>query len=71
MTLKNAALLALVAMILETLVLAGRFILTINGVVQGAVPAMTMMTSFVQTFAALCLTVFLYVFYSAQGARNS
>ena len=67
MTLKSAALFALVGMILLTVVLALGFIRDISGFTAGAVAAMAMLISLIHLLASLSVAVFLYVFYKAQS----
>jgi hypothetical protein len=67
MTLKSAALFALVGMILLTVVLALGFIRDISGFTAGAVAAMAMLISLIHLLASLSVTVFLYVFHKAQS----
>jgi hypothetical protein len=66
MSLKNAALFALIGMMVLTVFLAVDFIDTILNVARGLVPAMKLLTSFVDLLASVGLTVFLYVFGRAQ-----
>jgi hypothetical protein len=66
MALKNAALLALVGVILATIVLVAGFIGDAFAVVRGLTPAMGLLTSFVYAFAGLGMAVFLYAFHRAQ-----
>ena len=67
MTLKSAALFALVGMILLTVVLALGFIRDLSGFTAGAVAAMAMLISLIHLLAILSVTVFLYVFHKAQS----
>jgi hypothetical protein len=67
MTLKSAALFALVGMILLTVVLALGFIRDLSGFTAGAVAAMAMLISLIHLLASLSVTVFLYVFHKAQS----
>jgi hypothetical protein len=67
MTLKTAALMALVGMILLTILLVGGLIVNITGVMSGVVPAVVLLTSLIQVFATLSLAVFLYAFRKAQS----
>ena len=67
MTLRNTAFLALVGMILATIVLVMGFIGDVFGVVQGLIPAMRLLTSFIYAFAGLSMVVFLYAFHKAQS----
>jgi hypothetical protein len=67
MTLRNAAFLALVGMILATILLVAGFIGDVFGVVRGLIPAMRLLTSFIYAFAGLSMVVFLYAFHKAQS----
>ncbi len=67
MTLKNAALLALVGMILLTIIVAIDFIDTIIGVMRDVIPAIALLRSLVYVFASLSVTFFFYVFYKAKS----
>jgi hypothetical protein len=66
MTLKNAALLALVGMILLTIVVGVGFIVSLAGFLHGVVPAISLLASFIRALAALSLAVFFYVFHKGQ-----
>jgi hypothetical protein len=67
MTLKNAALLALVGMILLTILLAAGCIVSVMGFLNGVVSAAAMLASLIRVFAALTLAVFFFVFHKAQA----
>jgi len=67
MSLKTAAFLALVGMILLTLLLAADFINTFLGVMRDLIPAMALFRSLVYVLASLSLAVFLYVFHKTQS----
>ena len=67
MTLKNAALLALIGMILLTVVYAVSFIDILVAFLRGVAAAIALVTSLVHLLANLGLTVFLYVFHKAQS----
>jgi phosphoglycerol transferase MdoB-like AlkP superfamily enzyme len=67
MTLKNAALFALIGMALLTLLLMADLIIDVSGVVQGLIPAMRLLRSLIYAFAGLSAAVFLYVFHKAQA----
>ena len=67
MTLKNAALLALVGMILLTLLLLAGFIRDISSAVNGLIPAIRLLRSLVYVVASVAMTVFLYVFHKKQS----
>jgi hypothetical protein len=66
MSLKSAALFALVGMILLTVVVAVGFIRDISAFTAGAIAAMEMLISLIHLLASLSLAVFLYVFYKSQ-----
>jgi hypothetical protein len=67
MTLKNAALLALIGTILITVVSAWTFVLNVVNVLRGLVPALMLFSSFIYAFACLSVAVFFYVFHRAQS----
>lgn len=67
MALKNAALMALIGTLLLTILLAMDFIKTVSGVVNDVIPAMALLRSLVYLLANLSVTVFFYVFYTAQS----
>jgi uncharacterized membrane-anchored protein len=67
MTLKNAALLALIGMILLTIVVGVGFIVNLTGFLRGVVPAISLLASFIRVFATLSLAVFFWVFHKAQS----
>jgi len=63
MTLKNAALFALLGMILLTIVLTVDFIQNLTGFLHDVVAPIPLLASFIRAFAALSLAVFFYVFH--------
>ena len=67
MSLKSAALLALIGTILLTVLVLAHFITTILGVIREVIPAMALLTSLVHLFASLSVLVFFYVFYRKQS----
>jgi hypothetical protein len=67
MSLKSAALFALVGMILLTVVLALGFIRDISAFASGAIAATAMLVSLVHLLASLSVAVFMYVFHKAQS----
>jgi hypothetical protein len=67
MTLKSAALFALIGMTLLTVLLAVGFIRDISGFMAGAVAAMAVLISLIHLLASLSVTVFLYVFHEKQS----
>jgi ABC-type xylose transport system permease subunit len=64
--LKNTALLALVGMVLVTILLIVHLIGDVSGVLQGLIPAVRVLTSFIYAFAGLSVVIFLYAFHKAQ-----
>ena len=66
MTLKHAAFLALVGMVLVTTLLIVGLIGDVLGVVRGLIPPIRVLTSFIHAFAGLSVVVFLYAFHKAQ-----
>jgi hypothetical protein len=66
MTLKNAALLALIGTILMTALLLWTFVFNVLNAVRGLVPAVTLFWSFIYAFGCFSVAVFFYVFHRAQ-----
>ena len=62
MTLKNAALPALIGTLLLTILVAADFIKTVSGVLDGLVPAMALLRSLIYLLASLGVTVFFWLF---------
>jgi len=67
MTLKNAALLALIGTILMTALLVWTFVFTLLNTLRGLVPAVTLFSSFIYASGCLSVAVFFYVFHRAQS----
>ena len=67
MTLKNAALLALIGTILVTVLLAWDLIENVLNVGRGLVPAVTLFSSLVYTFGAFSVAVFFFVYHRSQS----
>jgi hypothetical protein len=67
MTIKNAAFLALVGMIVLTSVVAADFIDILLGVLRDLVPAMALLRSLVHLFASFAVTVFFWTFHKIQA----
>jgi hypothetical protein len=67
MTLKNAALLALIGTILMTALLVWTFAFTFLNVLRDLVPAVTLFQSFIHAFGCFTVAVFFYVFHRAQS----
>jgi hypothetical protein len=66
MTLKNAALLALIGTIPMTALLLWSFVFTFLNVLRGVVPAVTLFSSFIYAFGSFSVMVFFYAFHRAQ-----
>jgi hypothetical protein len=66
MTLKNAALLALIGTILMAALQLWKFVYTFLNVLRGLVPAATLFQSFIYAFSCFSVMVFFYVFHRAQ-----
>ncbi len=66
MTLKNAALLALIGTILITALLVWTFVFNILNALRGLIPAVTLFSSFIYVFGCFSVTVFFYVFHREQ-----
>ena len=67
MSLKNAALLALVGMLLVTILVVAGFIYDLLNVSQGLIPVTKVLSSLLYSLAALTVTLFFYVFHKAQS----
>jgi hypothetical protein len=67
MRLKNAALFALIAMILLSVLLAADFLRDLLSFARGALAAIDLLTSAIRLLASLGVTVFLYVFHKNQS----
>jgi hypothetical protein len=67
MNLKNSALLALIGTLLLTILLVAGLISDVLNVIQGLIPAVKMLSSFIHAFAALTVTVFFFVFHKSQS----
>jgi len=67
MTLKNAALLALIGTILIAALLVWEFVFNVLNVLRGLIPATMLFSSFIYAFACFSVAVFFYVFHRAQS----
>ena len=67
MSLKTAALLALIGMILLTIVAVVGFVVNMAGWIHGVVSAIRVLTSLIYMVASLGVTVFFWVFYRKQA----
>jgi hypothetical protein len=66
LTLKNAALLALVGTILMTALLVWNFVFTLLNVLRDLVPAVTLFSSLIYAFGSLSVMLFFFAFRRAQ-----
>ena len=66
MSLKSAALLAMIASILLTVLQVWRLIANILAVTRGLIPEVVLVSSLIYAFAAIAMTVFFCVFHRAQ-----
>ena len=66
MTLKGAALLAFIGMVLITAFLTWTFALNVLNVLQGAEPPVVLFSSFIYAFGCFTLALFLFMFHRAQ-----
>ena len=67
MSLKTAGLLALIGTLLLTILLAVNFIRDVLAATEGIFPLMSLLPPLVYLIAALCVTVFFYVFHRGQS----
>ena len=67
MSLKNAALLAWIAMLLLSILIVANLITTVLGVMRDVTPANALFASLIHTFASLSALLFFYVFYRGQS----
>jgi len=67
MTVKNAALLALIGTILTTVLLVLMLVFNVLNALRGLVPAVTLLSSFIYAIASFSVAVFFYAFHKAQS----
>jgi hypothetical protein len=67
MTLKTAALLALIGTVLMTVLLVWNFVLTVLNVLRDLVPAVTLFSTFIYAFGCFSVMVFFFVFHRRQS----
>ncbi len=67
MTLKNAALFALIGVTLLTIMLLVSFIRDVSALLAGAIAAISILAALIRLLVSLSVAVFLYVFYRASG----
>jgi hypothetical protein len=66
MTLKSAALLAFIGMLLLTVLLAFVFVRDLLSFMRDLIPALRVFASLIYLFSSLTLTIFLCAFYKSQ-----
>jgi hypothetical protein len=67
MTVKNAALLALIGTLLITVLLVWTFVFNVLNALRGLIPAVMLFSSLIHAFACFSVAVFFYVFHRAQS----
>ena len=67
MTLKQASLLAFIGTLLLSILLMADLVLDLLSMARGLIPAVTLLTSLIHTFAAVSVAVFFYAFHRAQS----
>jgi hypothetical protein len=67
MTLRNAALLALIGTVLMTALLVWNLVFNLLNLLRGLVPAVTVLSSLVYAFGCFSVMVFFFVFHRAQS----
>ena len=67
MSLKNAALLALIGTLLLTILLIVGLISDVVNVSQGLIPATKLLSSLIYLFAALTVTIFFFLFHKTHS----
>ena len=67
MTLKQASFLAFIGTLLLSIHLVFDLILNLLSLARGLIAAVTLLTSLIETFAAVSVAIFFYVFHRAQS----
>jgi hypothetical protein len=67
MSLKNAALLAMIGTVVLTILLILNLVNDFLAFMHGLIPAMVLLSSLLYAFAALSVAVFFYIFHRAQS----
>ena len=67
MTLKNAALLALIGTVLMTVLLVWNFVLSLLNLLRGLIPAIAVFSSLIYAFGCFSVMVFFFVFHRTQS----
>jgi len=67
MSLKQASFLAFIGTLLLSILLVFDLVLDVLSMARGLIPAVTLLTSLIHSFAAVSVTAFFYVFHRAQS----
>ncbi len=67
MTLKTAALLALIGTVLMTVLLVWNFVFNLLNLLRGLIPAVTVFSSLIYAFGCFSVMVFFFVFHRTQA----
>ena len=67
MALKQASLLAFIGTLLLSLLLIVNLVLDLLSLARGLIPAVTLLTSLIHTFAAVSVAIFFFVYHRAQS----
>ena len=67
MTLKQASFLAFIGTLVLSILLVFDLVLDLLSMARGLIPAVTLLTSLIRTFAALTVAMFFYVFHRSQS----
>ena len=67
MALKQASLLAFIGTLLLSLLLIVDLVLDLLSLARGLIPAVTLLTSLIHTFAAVSVAIFFFVYHGAQS----
>lgn len=67
MTLKQASFLAFIGTLLLSILLVVDLVLDLLSLARGLIPAVTLLTSLIHTFAAVSVAAFFYAFHRAQS----
>ena len=67
MTLKNAALLALIGTVLMTVLLVWNFVFNLLNLLRGLIPTVAVFSSLIYAFGCFSVMVFFFVFHRTQS----
>jgi hypothetical protein len=67
MALKQASLLAFIGTLLLSILLIVDLVLDLLSLARGLIPAVTLLTSLIHTFAAVSVAIFFFVYHRAQS----